>query len=61
MIDFLICLNYVGSFAAIFDSNELFKEFTRRLKLSEVDENSPGMIHIHIISFITSKGCILTK
>ncbi len=30
-----------GSFAAIFDSNELFKEFTRRLKLSEVDD-SPG-------------------
>ncbi|OXA64352.1 Histidine decarboxylase [Folsomia candida] len=33
-----------GSFAAIFDSNELFKEFTRRLKLSEVDENSPAVV-----------------
>ena len=31
-----------GSFAAIFDSNELFKEFARRLRVSEHDESSPG-------------------
>ncbi|ODM91369.1 Histidine decarboxylase [Orchesella cincta] len=33
-----------GSFAAIFDSNELFKEFERKLKLSEMDNSSPGTI-----------------
>jgi len=31
-----------GSFAAIFDSNELFNEFSRKIQLREVDESSPG-------------------
>lgn len=32
-----------GSFAAIFDSNELFNEFTRKIALREVDDRSPGI------------------
>ncbi len=32
-----------GSFAAIFDSNELFNDFTRKIQLREVDESSPGI------------------
>lgn len=31
-----------GSFAAIFDSNELFKEFARKLRVSDLDNSSPG-------------------
>lgn len=40
-----------GSFAAIFDSNELFKEFSRKLKLSEMDESSPGKFFILILCY----------
>ncbi|CAG7723973.1 unnamed protein product, partial [Allacma fusca] len=37
-----------GSFAAIFDSNELFKEFSRKIKLCEVDDSSPAVVRRRI-------------
>ena len=37
-----------GSFAAIFDSNELFKEFSRKIKLCELDESSPGNAKVSV-------------
>ncbi|CAL8131502.1 unnamed protein product [Orchesella dallaii] len=41
-----------GSFAAIFDSNELFKEFERKLKLSEMDNSSPAVVRRRIKGMI---------